>query len=145
MILKICDNLHIIDEAIISYSTVVGRVTPTGIEANGKYSRSTTKHVGRISQMLGIPIEYVTMDKQWFAWYDYGANVKYDGAIGQASTSKILAKALETGTSLIEAAILALPEITGKDRQRCIDQLLNEGVDSQKIDDIVFLNHLGLM
>ena len=89
MILKICDNLHIIDEAIISYSTVVGRVTPTGIEANGKYSRSTTKHVGRISQMLGIPIEYVTMDKQWFAWYDYGANVKYDGAIGQASTSKI--------------------------------------------------------
>ena len=145
MKLKICNNLHLIDGKIISYSTVVGRVTQTSIETNGKYSRTTTKHVGRISQLLGIPIEYTTMKKQWFAQYELGVNIEFDEAIDQSSSLKILAKIKETGSNLLNAAILALPELKGKRKQRCIDQLLNNGIDRQRIYDTLELARFGLV
>ena len=145
MKLKICNNLHLIDGKIISYSTTVGRVTPTGIKVNGKYSRSTTKHVGKIAGILGIPIEYISKENQWFDWYEFGANVKYDGAISQKSTLVILSKIRETGCSLVNAAVLALSEIKGKDQLNCINQLLKKGVDRQRIDDILALSQLGLV
>ena len=145
MKLKICDNLHLIDGTIISYSTVVGRVTPTGIKTNGKYSKTTTKHIRRIAGLLCIPIEYISKENQWFAWYELGAKVKYDGVISQKSTLVILSKIRETSCSLVEAAVLALSEIKGKDRVNCVDQLLKKGVDRQRIDDILALNQLGLV
>ncbi len=145
MKLKICDNLHLIDGKIISYSTVVGQVTPTGIKTNGKYSRTTTKHIGRIAGLLCSQIEYISKENQWFDWYELGAKIKYDGVISQKSTLTILSKIRETGCSLVDAAILALSEIKGKDQLNCVDQLLKKGIDRQRIDDILALSRLGLV
>lgn len=145
MKLKICDNLHLIDGAIISYSTQVGIVTSTGIKANGKYSRSTTKHIGRIAGLLGTSIEYATVDHQWFNCYELGVKVKCDGALGQESTRKILAKMRETSTSLLDASIMVLPELKGKDRDNCVNQLLSKSIDRQRIDDVLVIGQLGLL
>jgi len=85
------------------------------------------------------------MKKQWFAQYELGVNIEFDEAIDQSSSLKILAKIKETGSNLLNAAILALPELKGKRKQRCIDQLLNNGIDRQRIYDTLELARFGLV
>lgn len=145
MKLKISNNLHIIDGNIVSYSTVVGKVTSTAILANGKYSRSTTKHVNSIAQAMGLTIKYVTMQQQWFSWYEYGANCKIDGALSPEGSAAILSKMRETDSDLRAAAIRALPELGSRDRAKCVTQLEASGIDQSVIDDALVLIELGLV
>ena len=145
MKLKISNNLHIIDGNIVSYTTVVGRLTSTGIVANGRYSRSTTKHVGRVAHATGLTIEYTNLEKQLFSWYEYGANCKIDGALSPAASISILSKVKDASEDLRAAAILALPELKGRDRDKCVAQLKEAGVDLSVIEDALTLIGLGLL
>jgi len=145
MKLKICDNLHIIDGAIISYSTEVGTLTPTSIEANGKYSRTTSKHIGRVARIVGKHVKWVTTSKQLFHQHYLGVRVTYSESLNPASTLKILTKMHETGSSLVDAAVLSLPALKGKEYVKCTDQLLAKGICPQMIEDIHRLNQFGLI
>ena len=145
MKLKISNNLHVIDGNIVSYSTVVGKVTPTAILANGKYSRSTTKHVNSIAQATGLTIKYVTMQQQWFSWYEYGANCKIEGSLSPEASAIILSKMRETDTDLRTAAICSLPELKSRDSAKCIAQLKESGIDQSSIDDVLVLLEIGLL
>lgn len=145
MKLKISNNLHIIDGNIVSYSTVVGKVTPTAILANGKYSKSTTKHVNRIAQATGLTIKYVTMQQQWFSWYEHGANCKIEGALSPEGSTVILSKMRETDADIRTAVIRSLPELKSKDHAKGVAQLKESGIDQSSIDDALVLLELGLL
>ncbi len=145
MKLKISNNLHVIDGNIVSYSTVVGKVTSTAILANGKYSRSTTKHVNSIAQATGLTIKYVTVQQQWFSWYGYGANCKIEGALSPEASTVILSKMRETDADLRAAAIRALPELKSRDHVKCVTQLKESGIDQSTMEDMLTLINLGLM
>jgi len=145
MKLRINDNLHIINGDIISYSTVVGRLTSTGIVANGKYSRSTTKHFGKISHMTGLAIRYVTEQQQYFSWYSYGIKCRIESCVSPTASVTILSKIKAGSSDLTAASIMALPELKERDRSKCITQLEEMGVTRDMMDDILTLITLGLV
>ena len=55
--LRVKPNLHIEGDSIISYETEVARIHPDGIEVFGKYSRTTSKQITLLAEMLGLPIK----------------------------------------------------------------------------------------
>ena len=72
---KLGANLFLFGNRIISYSTHVASITPNGVEANGKYSRTTTKHITYVSGLLGLPM-MDSKEKQYFGRYEYGVKCK---------------------------------------------------------------------
>ena len=72
---KLGANLFLFGDNIISYSTHVATITPNGVEANGKYSRTTTKHIAYVSGILGLPM-IDSKEKQYFGRYEYGVKCK---------------------------------------------------------------------
>jgi len=72
---RIGPNLFLFGNDVISYTTHVASITPKGIEANGKYSRTTTKHIAYIAGLLGLPM-IDSKEAQRFGRYEYGVKCK---------------------------------------------------------------------
>jgi hypothetical protein len=72
---RLSANLFLFGNKIISYSTHVASITSKGMEANGKYSRTTTKHIAYASGLLGLPM-IDSKEKQYFGRYEYGVKCK---------------------------------------------------------------------
>ena len=146
MNLTIRKNLAIIDDRIISYSTEVGRLQNGHITVKGKYSRTTTKQINHLADILCIPVEYLSKSQQCYYEYSYGANIRQSEALSEACSKVILDVAKSHGTDLVTAAVLSLSKLKDKTKQRCMDQLKDlHDIDDNSIEDILFLHEVGLI
>jgi hypothetical protein len=117
-IYKVKKNLHVDRNLIISYDTVVATIDGDKIVKLGSFSRTTGKHISQISSMLGIPVVMtVNKKKTYFDKYDFGVDVKIDGAISPVSTSVIF-EAIKKATKSKTPYYVVISSIYGEIRKK---------------------------
>lgn len=77
---------------VLSYSTNVASIKKGKIQAKGKYSRTTSKHLYLLSHLLGFPIEIQSNKNQmgYYDWYEYGVNISHPESLSSGTSIQIL-------------------------------------------------------
>ena len=71
--IKIKENLFINDKAVFSYDTHVADINGKEIVEVGKFSRTTTRHIGNVASFIGGRVNnQVKLEKVWFNKYEAG-------------------------------------------------------------------------
>lgn len=77
---------------IISYETVVahidfqkGVITPTG-----KFTRTSTRHISFVSNILGLATEGTDRKRNDFYLYHQGVKIDYSGALGESASKRVV-------------------------------------------------------
>lgn len=113
MIFKVSNNLFVVEDRIISYETEVASIDGDFINERGKFSRTTTKHIQKVSTLLGKRI-IPSKTKPDFYKYEMGIRIDYSNCVSPKATSLIFEK-IKKGIKL-EIAIARLKnELPRKD------------------------------
>ena len=115
MIFKVSNNLFIVDDRIISYETEVGVIVGDSINELGKFSRTTTKHIQKVSTLLGKRIIHaLSKTKPDFYKHEMGIRIDYSNCVSVKATGLIFER-IKKGANL-EIAIASLKnELPKKD------------------------------
>jgi hypothetical protein len=135
---KIKDSLFIIGDKVISYETHVATIEGNKLIEKGKYSRTTSKHIHLVSELLGLEIVH-SKKKMKGSFFKFELGVVKLNETGNAispKSSKIILNMLREGFSyeLTVAAsknkiskkdwnLLEKPETLGKDLMRGVGLL----------------------
>ena len=93
---------------IISYETPVAKIDFKNgvIKPAGKFSRTTSKQIQYVSEVLGFATEKVDKKREDFWMLHQGVKVSYRGALGESASKRVIAslKELKDPTlSLVDA------------------------------------------
>jgi len=114
---KIKDNLYIKGNKVISYETIVAEIKGNELIENGRYTRTTSKHIHLISRILDLNIvpSKVKM-KDSFYKHDYGVkcNSNFKTVIG-AKASRVIFEKIKEGCSYEIAVAMSKSSIPKKD------------------------------
>ena len=106
------DDLKMKNAGIQSYATMVGFIEDGKVTENGKYSRTTGKHMSFIRAITELPI-ISSKERKHFGWFWNGVKIAHEDSISPASSLSIL-KDLSGGKSFFEA-IASLDTMKKKD------------------------------
>jgi hypothetical protein len=106
------DDLKMKNAGIQSYATMVGFIEDGKVTENGKYSRTTGKHMSFIRAITELPI-ISSKERRHFGWFWNGVKIAHEDSISPASSLSIL-KDLSGGKSFFEA-IASLDTMKKKD------------------------------
>jgi hypothetical protein len=95
------DDLKMKNAGIQSYTTMVGFIEDGKVIENGKYSRTTGKHMSFIRSITELPV-VSSKEKRHFGWLWDGVKIAHEDSISSASSLSIL-KDLSKGKSFFEA------------------------------------------
>ena len=115
MIFKVSNNLFVVEDRIISYETEVAVIDGDSINELGKFSRTTTKHIQKVSTLLGKRIIHaLSKTKPDFYKHEMGIRIDYSNCVSVKATGLIFEK-IKNGVNL-EIAIASLKhELPKKD------------------------------
>ena len=116
------DDLKMKNAGIQSYETFVGFIEDGKVVENGKFSRTTTKHMNEIRSITGLPGES-SKDKKLFWWLPYGVRIPYEDSISSEASSPIL-RALSSGKTFFEA--VASLDIIKKKDYRIVEEVIED-------------------
>ena len=105
-------DLRMKNAGIQSYTTIVGSIEDGKVVENGKYSRTTGKHMSFIRAITELPV-ISSKEKRHFGWFWDGVRIAHEDSISSASSLSIL-KDLSKGKSFFEA-IASLDTMKKKD------------------------------
>ena len=106
------DDLKMKNAGIQSYTTIVGFIEDGKVTENGKYSRTTGKHMSFIRAVTELPV-ISSKERRHFGWLWDGVRIAHEDSISSASSLSIL-KDLSKGKSFFEA-IASLDTMKKKD------------------------------
>jgi hypothetical protein len=106
------DDLKMKNAGIQSYATMVGFIEDGKVTENGKYSRTTGKHMSFIRAITELPI-ISSKERRHFGWFWNGVKIAHEDSISPASSLSIL-KDLSGGKSFFEA-VASLDTMKKKD------------------------------
>jgi len=106
------DDLKMKNAGIQSYTTIVGFIEDGKVTENGKYSRTTGKHMSFIRAVTELPV-ISSKERRHFGWLWDGVRIAHEDSISSASSLSIL-KDLSKGKSFFEA-ISSLDTMKKKD------------------------------
>ena len=106
------DDLKMKNAGIQSYTTIVGFIEDGKVTENGKYSRTTGKHMSFIRALTELPV-ISSKERRHFGWLWDGVRIAHEDSISSASSLSIL-KDLSKGKSFFEA-ISSLDTMKKKD------------------------------
>jgi len=136
---KVQDNLHVRGNSIISYHTVVALIEDDMITKLGKFSRTSARHINKISEMLGIPIQEVKVDNPiFYDKYNYGVKIDFDGSISPKTTSMIFEE-IKSGSSYPVALAYLYDGIRKKD----LDLLDKSGINGVSREGFLILRRFS--
>ena len=131
--LKVGDNLHISGNQVISYDTVVAEIEGNNLIELGKFSRTTTKHIHKITDLFGLNLIRSKEKRDDFYWYEMGIKTKLVSALGVKTTEQI-AEIVREGASIENAIYLVdLTKLPKKDREELEYVLSKKGIPDEKI------------
>lgn len=115
MIFKVSNNLFVVEDRIISYETEVAVIDGDSINELGKFSRTTTKHIQKVSTLLGKRIiRTLSKTKPDFYKHEMGIRIDYSNCVSVKATGLIFER-IKKGVNL-EIAIASLKnELPKKD------------------------------
>lgn len=127
------DDLKMKNAGIQSYTTMVAFIKNGKIFENGKFSRTTTKHINEIVYITGFPKQDSGQRKHFWD-YPYGTRISHPDSLSSFS-SQVILKELAAGKSFFEA-VSSLDKISWRDNQIIGDILevkgLKEGLQSYR-------------
>jgi hypothetical protein len=106
------DDLKMKNAGIQSYTTMVGFIEDGKVTENGKYSRTTGKHMSFIRAITELPV-ISSKERKHFGWFWNGVRIAHEDSISPASSLSIL-KDLSGGKSFFEA-VASLDTMKKKD------------------------------
>jgi len=106
------DDLKMKNAGIQSYTTMVGFIEDGKVTENGKYSRTTGKHMSFIRAITELPV-ISSKERKHFGWFRNGVRIAHEDSISPASSLSIL-KDLSGGKSFFEA-VASLDTMKKKD------------------------------
>ena len=106
------DDLKMKNAGIQSYTTIVGFIEDGKVTENGKYSRTTGKHMSFIRAVTELPV-ISSKERRHFGWLWDGVRIAHEDSISPGSSLSIL-KDLSKGKSFFEA-IASLDTMKKKD------------------------------
>jgi len=106
------EDLIMKNAGIQSYATMVGFIEDGKVIENGKYSRTTGKHMSLIRAITELPV-VSSKEKRHFGWLWDGVKIAHEDSISPASSLSIL-KDLSGGKSFFEA-VASLDTMKKKD------------------------------
>ena len=105
-------DLKMKNAGIQSYTTIVGFIEDGKVTENGKYSRTTGKHMSFIRAVTELPV-ISSKERRHFGWLWDGVRIAHEDSISPGSSLSIL-KDLSKGKSFFEA-IASLDTMKKKD------------------------------
>ena len=105
-------DLKMKNAGIQSYTTIVGFIEDGKVTENGKYSRTTGKHMSFIRAVTELPV-ISSKERRHFGWLWDGVRIAHEDSISPVSSLSIL-KDLSKGKSFFEA-IASLDSMKKKD------------------------------
>jgi len=106
------DDLKMKNAGIQSYTTIVGFIGDGKVIENGKYSRTTSKHMSFIRAITELPV-ISSKERRHFGWPWDGVRIAHEDAISPVSSLSIL-KDLSAGKSFFDS-VASLDKMTRKD------------------------------
>jgi hypothetical protein len=106
------DDLKMKNAGIQSYTTMVGFIEDGKVTENGKYSRTTGKHMSFIRAITELPV-ISSKERKHFGWFWNGVRIAHEDSISPTSSLSIL-KDLSGGKSFFEA-VASLDTMKKKD------------------------------
>ena len=149
--LKVANNLHIVGDRVISYETHVATIERKPsclqrrpvIRTNGKYSRTTGKHVSLVAELLGASIDR-DPKRQDFWQFEYGVRCSLPDSLSPAGSALVL-RAMARGLDH-EAALAAAVTGMSKRDLKIVNEIAADLPELQtRIKRAVFLSALGLV
>lgn len=133
LILKVGDNLHISGNQVISYDTVVAEIEGNNLIELGKFSRTTTKHIHKITDLFGLNLIRSKKKRDDFRWCESGEKSRFRSALG-VKTAACIAEIVRDGASIENAIYLVdLTKLPKKDREELEYVLSKKGIPDEKI------------
>lgn len=127
------EDLKMKNAGIQSYTTMVGFIEDGKIFENGKFSRTTTKHINEIVYITGLSKQDSGQRKRFWE-YPYGTRISHPDSLSSSISSKIL-KELSGGKSFFET-VSEIEKMTRRDNQIIEDILevkgLKEGLQAYR-------------
>jgi hypothetical protein len=149
--LQIAQNLFLMGDKVISYETHVATVEfyPTSLNrrpvltTKGKYSRTTSKHIQRVRQMLDASLVDLAV-KQSFYQFEFGAQCKIPGSISPAGSSQII-EHLRQGNPMEVAVAMAAAVLPKSDQKKILEMADDLPSLQNRIKRCMFLHDKGLI
>jgi len=141
---KLKDNLFIIGKDIISYETHVATIECNKIIEHGRYSRTTTKHITFVADLLGLPVEHSKIKmKNKFDKFELGVRCFIENCISARASLQILNKVFKEGYEYKYALICLQKSISKKD-WNLLDKVCLYQMDQDEYKGVKLLNRLEL-
>ena len=101
--LKLGDNLFRKENEIISYDTIVAHIEDDKLIEHGRYSRTTSKHIGHVARLFNLSVVRAKNKEDGFYKYDRGEiQINLPGALS-IKTSTTIATLMGTGSTFLQA------------------------------------------
>ena len=101
--IKIKENLFINDKSVFSYDTHVADINGKEIVEVGKFSRTTTRHIGAVASFIGGTVkQQIKLQKVYFFKYEMGVKCLPSNTLSN-KTSQEMSLYLKGGKTYLQA------------------------------------------
>jgi hypothetical protein len=101
--LKLRENLFRRGNEIISYDTIVAHIEDDKLIEHGRYSRTTSKHIGHVARIFNLSVVHAKNREKGFYKYETGEiSISIPGALS-VKTSTTIATLMGTGSTFLQA------------------------------------------
>ena len=129
--LKLRDNLFRKGNNIISYDTIVAHIEDDKLIEHGRYSRTTTKHIGHVARIFNLSVVHAKNKEDGFYKYDPGEiQINIPGALS-VKTSTEIATLMGTGSTFLQA-IVEIEKMPQKDLEIVDKHLKKIGITEEQ-------------
>jgi len=143
-ILKLRENLFRKGNEIISYDTVVAHIEGNKLIEHGRYSRTTSKHIGHVAQLFNLSVVQAKNKEDGFYKYDTGEiKINIPGALSQKLSLQI-SELMGRGSSFI-CALAEVEKIPKKDLDIIEKHLKDNGITEEQFSKLRRVNRLTKM
>lgn len=142
--LKLRDNLFRKGNNIISYDTIVAHIEDDKLIEHGRYSRTTTKHIGHVARIFNLSVVHAKNKEDGFYKYDQGEiQINIPGALS-VKTSTAIATLMGTGSTFLQA-IVEIEKMPQKDLEIVDKHLKKIGITEKQFSLFKRVNQIAKM
>jgi len=142
--LKLRENLFRKGDQIISYDTVVAHIEDDKLIEHGRYSRTTSKHIGHVARIFNLSVVHAKNKEDGFYKYDTGEiSVNIPGALS-LKTSTEIATLMGTGSTFLQA-VAVIEKMPKKDLEIIDNHLKKIGITEAQFSVFKRVNRIMKM
>jgi hypothetical protein len=142
--LKLRDNLFRRGNEIISYDTIVAHIEDDKLIEHGRYSRTTSKHIGLVARLFNLSVVHAKNKERGFYKYDTGEiKINIPGALS-LKTSTSIATIMGTGSTFLQA-VAVIEKMPQKDLVIVDKHIKDLGITAEQFSVFKRVNRLSKM